>query len=627
MRTFDERNRDVQQKLRKKICRRRAIYAAVSVVSVLALALVLFVPFSTAAPSVAQYSGSPYYSLICKINDYTFTPPTYANRFEMAVAAVQNAVEEISDEWSAEGVASGDLAAAPVAVNDGEYDGYVEVTDNQVAGVIEGDIFKRSDRYIFHLTEDCLTVYSIAQEDSQAVGSYTWGKEGDWNYYWSGDREMYLSEDCTTVTLLLSGSSKERGSQLLLLTLDVRDPANISEMGRVLLDGSYVSSRLVDGRLLVMSQYRCYDPDLSEPESFVPAVYTAEGTQLVDAEDIYAPDTLTSLRYTVLAMLDQKSLEIVDTAAFLSYSEELYVSGSYLFATRVYSESQELEEGQTGIARTTRTMTEVACLAYDSEGFVDCGSVTVEGSVQNQYSMDEQDGVLRIVTSTSSTIVRYESSDAVSVVTSTGLSNNVNLSCYSIGDWTLLAQVTGFAPEGEQAMSVRFDGDTLYVCTAELITVTDPVYFFDLSDYGNITWTDTGTIDGYSASLVNFGEDTLLGIGYSEDWLMKIEVYEQAGDSVESVCSYVRNVTFTEEYKAYFLDREERLIGLPIVDYEEYKNGYGEYLLLYYDGYQLREVLRVPLGVASYDLADVRATVIDGWLYVLADTLYVQEIK
>lgn len=614
MRTFDERNRDVQNRLEKKRRTRRRVYGAVALCCVLALALVLFVPLRSTPPSVAKYSGSPYYSLIYKINDYLYEPPAYANRFEMAADAVQNWVSGISD---GNGTAANEAPSDGLGlVDEGGYASYVEVTDNQVEGVTEGDLFKRSDRYIFYLTSDGLKVYTIDRENSQLAGSYSWTEEEeDWSCYWADDREMYLSEDCSTVTLLLSGASKTKGAQVLVISLDVQDPAHISRIGSVRMDGSYLSSRTVDGKLMILTQYRCYNPNLEEPESFVPALYTAQGEQLLAAEDIYSPDTLSSLRYTVLAMLDQKSLEVTDTSAFLSYSDTMYVSGAHLFATRAYSETTESE---------SRSMTQITCLGYGPEGFTDCGSVNVEGSVKNQYSMDEQDGVLRIVTSTSrSTVTAGSGSYDSSWVKVSGTQENVNLSCYSIADWSLIAQVEAFAPEGDQAESVRFDGDKLYVCTAVVVQLTDPVYFFDLSDYNNIQYTDTGVIGGYSSSLVQFG-GSLLGIGYGDSWELKVEIYEQGQERVEPICSYTRRSSFSEDYKSYFIDRENRLVGLAAEDWD---SGNTVYLLLHYNGYDLYEVLNVTLGTNG-DLDDVRATEIDGWLYILwGNELYVREIK
>lgn len=610
MRTFDERNKDVYSRLEKKRRARRRAYGAVALCCVLAIALVLFVPFRNTPPSMAKYSGSPYYSLICKINDYLYEPPEFANRFEMLASNLQNELAAKGDSLP------GDVIwEAPVASPDGmgQSSGQsVEVTDNQVAGVSEGDLFKRTDRYLFYLNRDLKRVeaYSIEQDQSKLVGSYELLPGQDGAFYYNWPREMFLSEDGQTLTLLLSNETKA-GVELSIVNLDVRDPSNIQETGLVRMDGRYITARLVNGQLLVMTNLSCPNVDLEKPESFVPSIHSAAGDQLIDAEKIQAPDQLTSLRYTVLAMLDQKSLEVTDTAAFLSFSDTMYVSGAHIYATRQYSQDGE------GLRK---TMTQISCLGYGPAGFTDCGSVNVEGSVKNQYSMDEQDGVLRVVTSTSESAVQPTDGFLYEPI-SAPAGRNVSLYCYSVADWSLVAQVEKFAPEGDQAASVRFDGNKLYVCTAIVVQLTDPVYFFDLSDYNNIQYTDTGVIGGYSSSLVQFG-GSLLGIGYGDNRELKVEIYEQGQDRVEPIFSYTRRASFSEDYKSYFIDRENRLVGLAVEDWD---SGDMVYLLLHYDGYEVRELLCLTLDPAGVP-SEVRSTMIDGWLYILGDGIKTEKI-
>jgi uncharacterized secreted protein with C-terminal beta-propeller domain len=157
----------------------------------------------------------------------------------------------------------------------------------------------------------------------------------------------------------------------------------------------------------------------------------------------------------------------------------------------------------------------------------------------------------------------------------TGREINANLYCIDLATWQVAASVEQFAPPGESVRSVRFDGDYAYVCTA--IQTSDPVFFFDLSDLNNITWKDTGNITGFSSSLVNFGDGYLLGIGYNAEWWMKIEVYEEGENGVESVCLYEQKANFSQDYKAYLIDREKGYIGLGLDDWGSERS--DQYLL------------------------------------------------
>lgn len=626
MKTYRERTEDVLAKIEAKKKTRRRVRGGIAAGLVLVLALVLFIPYGNQPPSVRKYMGSSYYDLIRKINAARYEAPKHDTLFG---ALTDTAGDMLTN-------APG--AAAPEAVPDAPNSGmagdgmpeenYQEVTDNQVSGVIEGDLIKRSDRYIYYLHQNRLAVYSIAGADSKEVGSFTYGFEdkAQVSWYTAQNREMYLSEDCTTVTLVLSGygdvlEEGKKGYFLCVVDLDVTDPTAIREIDRVYITGTYHSSRLVDGKLLLMSQY--YIPrevDFAQPETYVPQIGTPEEMECIPANSIIAPDELSTTSYTVVTMLDQKTLEVTDTAAFLSYTNALYVTGDSIFATRSYTDRADSIQ-----KRTYTNMTEIACMTYSEEGLELRGSVQVEGSVKDQYSMDAKDGILRVVTSTS---VRESAIDIGGNSEHFSPSNrkrNANLYCIRISDWEVLAKVEAFAPEGETVESVRFDGDYAYVCTAEVVTLTDPVYFFDLSDLSNITWKDTGTIEGYSSSLVNFGNGNLIGIGFGDERQLKIEAYRETETGVESVCAYERAAYFSTDYKSYYIDRENQLIGLSYTwGGDMYTDTW--YLLLHFDGNAFHELAMVPLIDNNVPVEEIRGVVVDGWLYVFTSTFCLQKV-
>ena len=151
----------------------------------------------------------------------------------------------------------------------------------------------------------------------------------------------------------------------------------------------------------------------------------------------------------------------------------------------------------------------------------------------------------------------------------------------------------------------------------------DPVFFFDLSDLDHITYKDTGTIDGYSMSLIDFTDGFLMGIGYGESFnTLKIEIYREGDNSVESHCKYEKNnVLFSSEYKSYYIDRENRMIGLGLTMYGT--GATSVYTLLHFDGYELTELIQVPMEGNN---AAKRAVYIDGYLYVFGDTFTVEKV-
>lgn len=621
MRTFDERRNSVEAYTGKiKRTRRRNVALATSIcLAVAILAAVLFVPYSTTPPDVSMYAGSDYYNLIQRLNEATYQKPRYKNNFEALVDNLDF------------GLRKGGLmmdGAMPMApgnapnyeLSGGETsDNYEEVTDNQVEGVIEADLLKRSDKYAFYLRGGVLSVYTIAGEESKIVGTHKvagyvqtdFVSNRDELSYLSGT-EMYLSMDCKTVTVILRGYGKSIGDFTALVNLDVSDPANITEKGRVYFSGDYVSSRMVDGQVLLTYNYRVLKAqiDFDDPATFVPQYGTPENMNCIPNDNIICPDNVSDSRYTVVCKVDAESLAVMGTTALLSYSQELYVSEDTIYATHSYTEKNQ-EKFDNNYQQ--KTMTEITGISYAGESLEILGTIALEGNVKDQYSMDQFEGVLRVVTSTT---VSYFTETFYGEFASSARSEtkrNVNLYCIDLENWEVAASVIGFAPEGEDAQSVRFDGYNAYVCTAEVITVTDPVYFFDLSDLENITWKDTGTIDGYSTSLIQLGDGYLLGIGFNAGRSLKIEVYEETENGVVSVCTYERDASFPDAYKAYLVDRENDLIGLHVRDYTADRE--SVYILLHFDGYKLQPIVsQLTAGYQNY----TRAFIAYGYLYVFS---------
>ena len=183
-----------------------------------------------------------------------------------------------------------------------------------------------------------------------------------------------------------------------------------------------------------------------------------------------------------------------------------------------------------------------------------------------------------------------------------------------------------FAPEGEDVKSVRFDGNTAYVCTAKLVggIYSDPVYYFDLSDYKNIKSIDTGEIEGYSATLKPFGDGFLLGIGSAQDSKgnnskLKIEMYADKGDRVEPICSYEREfVSFSRTYHSYLFDTENGYIGIALYDWVRNDNA-ADYILLRFDGEKMLTVAEERFENKRSKTSYSRSVIIDGYIYILLD--------
>lgn len=650
MKSYSERAEAAREKIRvykseAKARRKKILISAVSVCTCLLIAIniVIFFPHG----NLSAYKDNDYYEVIKELNAI-FNDKSSGNGPDYGETGDSPATPEAPGNAGA-GDSSG-----------GQH--YEEITDNQVAGVIEGDLIKRTDKFIYYLavqywtTPLQLRVYPIEGTQTECVAEFTITPQTDKHSYgWKN--EMYLNEDGTTVTLVLgmTQSWQENGwnhskSYTEVINIDVSDYMNIKETGRYCVSGYYVSSRLVDGELLLVTNYDVpRNVDFNDEKQFIPATGNWGDMTCIPARDIHCPQKSENARFTVVCSVDAATLEETGSEAFLSYSENVYVSENNIYLTNSYRNYRKLPLDTSHGLRgddyhyVYESKTEISRVEYGNK-LEYKGSFIVDGDVKDRYSMDEKDGVIRVVTSPR----RVEYVHGGNYYNSY-LTFGASLYCVDIQTYKTVGKLENFAPENDTVQSVRFDGDKVYVCTAIVVILSDPVFAIDISDYNNIHFVDTGEIPGYSVALRKFYGDTLLGIGYGErvDWSnsLKIELYKETENSVESVAtfSYIdegyeyngqyyqyANLGFSKEYKSYFIDAERGLIGLGLTVDASYYTDNGRigalinrYILLQYDGENLNLVLDIDLGIERarefYFYNVVRAAYIDGSFYVFTE--------
>lgn len=647
MKTTQERINDIERKIEsEKAKRRRRNRILLSLSScaaalVLVLSLVLFLPFPT--QSVTQYKNSEYYSLICKLEDMRpQSQKQYKNNFEKLMASLQsmkngtsgdlnlgiNSIPPTSDvDWSATAPGSPETPDSPGSSDESSGGGkYEEVTNHQVDGVTEGDLVKRTDRKIYYLTaknnEMLLDVYPIAGLQTAKSASLTIYAEANTTFSsYISEREMYLSADGERAVVITPCYHKGNGMlYTMLVGVDLTGDSP-KETGRFYVSGSYVSSRLVNGKILLVSNFRVNGFHYDDEKQFLPQTGTLDRLESVPMDAITVPENANAARYTVISSIGFDALELIDTAALMSYSDEVYVSQNHIFATYCYSDTIELTvqtpDGDSTLI-TGKYHTRISCLSYQ-DGLTLLGSAEPDGTLYDRFSMDEHEGVLRVFV-TSQIITPYQNHYGAWYSRN---QTSASLYCYSLSDFLLIASKENFAPEGERVFGARFQEKTAYVCTAR--EFTDPVFEFDLSDYDNITCTDTGTISGFSLYLMPFRNDAMLGIGYGDSRsVLKIELYERGEGEVVSVDKVeVENVAFSSDFKAYCVDQKNGLVGLAVRSYYNFYDGV-RYLLFRFDGYNLVQIEQIDFPNSStfkstFNLNEVRAFAIDDVFYLFGN--------
>ncbi len=515
------------------------------------------------------------------------------------------------DIWEDDGIFdesenSPDMILPEGGSDSGSNGSYVEVTDNQVQGIIEGDLYKTTDKYIFRYGNKRLYIYSIDGENSREISSLYISSGGS-TYY----TDMFLSEDGNTVTLVQEeyifseeDNPYRKSDATFVYSVDVSDVNNPVMAKAICVAGLKKAVRKIDGQIYLVTtpgfDKRYIEPD--NPETYIPGIVDDENNiHLCDVNNIYYPEEISRASYVYVNLLDEKDLSVVSEYAILE-DHNTWVSGVYFTQNHIVAEYQSGKRISEEEA-TSEAYSWIELIDFSGEKLRYRGSLEIAGWAETgQYSYDERDGYLRVVAST-----RIWKRFWVE-------KSSVSLYVYDLSTMTLSASVDNFAPEGERATAVRFEGDKLYVCTAETSRFTDPVFFFDLSDYDNITQVNTGYIEGFSSSLIDLGDGYLLGIGRESREQGKIEIYKRDGDKVVSVAEFLFYGTPSSAYKSYLIDRERNLFGFASNSYRENQNDAMKsvYLILQLDKGELRVVEKMEISTGG---RAARAFYRDGYVY------------
>lgn len=268
-------------------------------------------------------------------------------------------------------------------------------------------------------------------------------------------------------------------------------------------EGSFVSARMTDGvmRLVLRSapfaiadrmtyewddEGRLRDDVRAANEALIESApiedWKPDG---VACEDVHHPRTDSGLSTVTVVTFDPDDAEAQSSASVTGAGETVYASSSSLYVTSsVWNPEATAPTTQIhafDIADPTRTR-------YTASG-------SVNGTLLNQFSLSEHEGVLRIATTT----VAEDSNTESQIVTL----RRVDAGLQQVG-------IVGGLGKTEQIYAVRFLGDQGYVVTYRQ---TDPLYVVDLRDPEEPKVTGELKIPGYSAYLHPIGEGRLLGIG------------------------------------------------------------------------------------------------------------------
>ena len=436
-------------------------------------------------------------------------------------------------------------------------------TNTQVEGVDEADIVKTDGNYIYYVSN--LMIYIVRANDLKTVSTIKIDEEKERLFPYEifindnkliilGDHTKY--EENTTkerdkiVADYVRINSKSMAKAIVYDISDKEKPELVREVG---IDGHYVESRMIDDNIYFISTKGMYYYDGIKEIDILPIVKDtaiSEEDRKVECTDIAYFEGSENSDYMLVAGFNINDTKEASVETFFGANSTVYSSKDNLYIAQTkYNYDGDYQN-------TKMTSTIYKFNLNNSEVKLQCKG-EIKGNLNNQFSMDEYEGNLRIATTD-------------------GYDENSSNQLYILDkDLKEIGKIENMA-KGEKIYSVRFIGKVGYIVTFEQV---DPLFVIDLSNPTNPVVKGELKIPGYSSYLHPYDETHIIGIGYNtkpngyggvKNTNMKMSMFDVS--DLENP-KEMFNISLGEDYayssigynhKCVFYNKDRNLIGFPL---------------------------------------------------------------
>lgn len=381
-------------------------------------------------------------------------------------------------------------------------------TNVQEAGVDEPDVVKVSGDRLFRIQGNVLTTYDVAGDEPEQLSSLQLPDLRNGEILVSGDRVIVLgdlgSRHETTGARIVVIDASRPGTPQVVEETDYTATIGAARLhgdvvrvvldnGLPMLDFGYPHGN--DGERATLERNR----ELVRNTTLADWLPTTDGEPAVDCEDVALPTMDTALGTTTVVTFESTVVEPTTTAVATT------ATTSYFSPDRFYLAASGSTSGWWGVASRTIDCidgcfpgndgsTELFAFALDGTGTTYVAAGTVEGRIQDRWSMDFADGALRL---------------ALGATNETGNFNSVVTMRETDASLTEVGRVDKLGVN-EEIKSVRWFDDLAIVVT---FRQTDPLYALDLTDPDAPELMGELKIPGYSEYLHPLGARRMIGIG------------------------------------------------------------------------------------------------------------------
>jgi uncharacterized secreted protein with C-terminal beta-propeller domain len=399
------------------------------------------------------------------------------------------------------------------------------------------------------------------------------------------------------------------------------------------------------------------DPSTYTPDAYRVSNGNTEPVPYLACRNIHFPQVKSSLGLQLITSVDTDGANL-QAAGIVNNSYITYVSQNNLYLAE--TSRNWWWRAPNGAGPAEETAIYKFAISGDAPQYVATGSI--DGYVNNQFSLSEYNDVLRVATTQNDFVVTTDGQwQSVRKNHLSVLSDNGN------GGMDIVGEVRDFAP-GETIRSARFLGDRGFVVTFRSV---DPLFTFDLTNPKDPQLKGELTIPGFSTYMHPYDESHLITIGRAGGiggtgtgngvQLQLVDVSDMANPKV--VASHVPDMpsgwswsSAEYDHKAFTFYKPTNVLAIPMQVYPSISadvfSGVAAFKVTLADGFtELGRVdhsdlayeyycLNNPLLISSYDQycsdgnyfqwaaprrsivmtdVDANSNVIDVYLYTLSD--------
>lgn len=475
-----------------------------------------------------------------------------------------------------------------------KYNNDYSTTNIQVDNVDEADIVKTDGQYIYYVTEN--KVFIVDANELKVISKIE--IEEDKKQF--SPKELFINKnklivlgdvyEYEEVTVReensdelkyeeTENSKKYRYSDKTVLTsknlakaivYDISDKENLKIIREVGLDGSYVDSRMIGDNIYFISKKYSYYYSGIKDEEILPRVQdtvSKEQSKLVPCTDIIYFKETENNNYMLVGGFNINNDDQMNVETFFGANDNIYASENNLYLTQTTYDNNNYNT-ITIIYKFSLNNSQIGLIAKNE----------VDGYLNNQFSMDEYEGNLRLATTYTikeniqEQIIEEADNSSVVKIPETQYSNRLYILDENLNE---VSRIDDLAKD-EKIYSVRFIGKIGYIVTFEEV---DPLFVIDLSNPQNPEIKGQLKIPGYSSYLHPYDENHLIGIGYNTKSNghggittdnMKMSMFDVSDlENPKEMFSIDIGNGYTHSeilynHKSLFYKASEKLIGFPV---------------------------------------------------------------